>query len=195
MPNTTPKHALPYPLPTEPVNQGAANFQALATKLDSEYLIPPGGAAGAYLAKSSAADFAAGWVPLGGGWVPAGGTPGQVLSKTTGADFDTQWVTPAGGGGGPTTIRGVVSAAGAVSQGTGFTVVKGSTGIYTLNFTVAFAAAPVVVLTVLDATGGSQWTANLTSVSASSAVLFIRKNTTGNGSAIDAIFHFVAMAP
>lgn len=98
---TTPKHALPYPAPTDPVNQGAANFQSLATALDSAILVPSGGAAGSYLAKTSATDFATGWVPLGGGWVPAGGAIGQVLTKTGSADYATGWQTPSGGGAGP----------------------------------------------------------------------------------------------
>jgi hypothetical protein len=71
----------------------------------------------------------------------------------------------AGGGFTPpgtvTAITGHVSAAGAILAGTGFTVVKGAAGIYTVNFTTAFSAAPLVLLAVLNvnAQRGAQLTA------------------------------------
>jgi len=67
--------------------------------------VPPGGAAGYILAKSSAADYSTVWEPPGGGpagppgqGVPAGGTTGQQLAKSSGADYATTWVTPAAAG-------------------------------------------------------------------------------------------------
>jgi len=97
----TPIHALPYPTPSDPVNQGALNFNQLATALDGK-LPPKGGASGLFLAKSSSSDYAYAWVPLGGGLVPAGGAAGQVLTKTSSTDYASSWQTPTGGGGGGT---------------------------------------------------------------------------------------------
>lgn len=57
------------------------------------------------------------------------------------------WVAPL------TEIRGRVSGAGAIIQGTGFTVVRNSTGHYTVTFGVAFAAAPNVQVTATNTSG------------------------------------------
>lgn len=46
-------------------------------------------------------------------------------------------------------IRGRVTTLGVITAGTGFTVTKGGAGLYTINFTNAFFAAPTV--TVLSA--------------------------------------------
>jgi len=98
---STPVHALPYPAASDPVNQGAANFNSLATAIDPK-LPPKGGASGALLTKSGAGDYAYGWTPLAGGLVPAGGVAGQVLTKASATDYATSWQTPSGGGGGGT---------------------------------------------------------------------------------------------
>lgn len=132
---STPNHALPYPASTDPVNQGATNFQSLATATDGAIFVPKGGAAGTVLKKNTATDYDCGWValptggmvPAGGatgqalvkssatdyatGWStiagqPAGGTAGQVLTKSSATDFASYWATPTGGGGsGATTWR------------------------------------------------------------------------------------------
>jgi hypothetical protein len=172
----TPKHALPYPAATDPVNQGAANIQALATAVDNGIFVPAGGATGSYLAKSSAADYAAGWVPLGGGFVPAGGAAGTLLQKSAATDYATQWaaggLVPAGGaagqvlgkstaadyatswqtmsgGGGPSSAPvayGRVSGAGALIAGVGFTVSRSATGTYAVVLSVTLAVAPIVIV-------------------------------------------------
>lgn len=43
------------------------------------------------------------------------------------------------------TIRGNVAANGSILAGTGFTVTKGTAGIYTINFSDTFSAAPSIV--------------------------------------------------
>lgn len=66
-----------------------------------------------------------------------------------------------GGGGGVTPpvssingVTGIISAAGLIAGGTGFTVVKGAAGVYSINYTVPFAALPVVLIgAVMDIFG------------------------------------------
>lgn len=50
------------------------------------------------------------------------------------------------------TVDGQVSATGTIVLGTGYSVSHGSTGNYTVTFTNAFAAAPIVVVSIADAT-------------------------------------------
>lgn len=61
--------------------------------------IPPAGATGQVLTKTSNDDFNVEWAShssvVG---VPSGGTTGQVLTKVSGTDHDLQWATPASGG-------------------------------------------------------------------------------------------------
>jgi hypothetical protein len=51
-------------------------------------------------------------------------------------------------------ITGSVHSGGTVLQGSGFSSVKNSTGVYTVTFSVAFAAAPMVLLTTNQAGAG-----------------------------------------
>jgi hypothetical protein len=120
---TTPNHALPYPAGTDPVSDGATNFQNLATAVDPALLpkggtpdyalfkngtadyaaqwrgpvvtIPAGGAAGQVLGKQASTDYQVGWLTVKG--VPAGGVAGAHLVKNSGTDYDMVW-TPAAGG-------------------------------------------------------------------------------------------------
>ena len=48
-------------------------------------------------------------------------------------------------------VRGTVNADGTIVAGAGFTVTKGATGFYTINFTVPFSSTPTVTLTITDA--------------------------------------------
>jgi len=89
---TTPIHALPYPAGTDPVSDGAVNFQGLATAVDGK-LVPkggtPSGLAAAVLAKNTGTDYDAGWRAMLG--LPGGGAAGQILTKNTSTDGDVRW--------------------------------------------------------------------------------------------------------
>lgn len=51
----------------------------------------------------------------------------------------------------PRTVTGVVTSAGVITSGTGFTVAHSATGQFDITFTAAFTVAPVVVAAVLTA--------------------------------------------
>lgn len=55
------------------------------------------------------------------------------------------------------TIRGTVNADGTIAAGSGFTVTKGAAGVYTINFSTAFAAVPSVQATAGQAGAGASW--------------------------------------
>ncbi len=90
-------------------------------------------------------------------------------------------------------IRGVVSPAGAIFTGSGFTVSHDGPGQYTLTFNTAFAGPPAVTLTC--DTGGvtAHFFAQTEGVHASSAG--VRIKSTNTGSDIDGFFHFIAIGP
>lgn len=44
-------------------------------------------------------------------------------------------------------VRGLITAAGGITAGTGFTISKGGAGLYGINFTKAFLVAPTVTIT------------------------------------------------
>lgn len=67
------------------------------------------------------------------------------------------------------TITGIVTSAAGITAGTGFSVVNNSAGVYTVSFTVPFAAAPVVLVTSISG-GGDDVTSNLRSASTSGFV-------------------------
>jgi len=97
---------------------------------------------------------------------------------------------PQSGTGGETlrTIRGNITAAGGITNGSGFTITKGAAGIYTVNFTTNFNSAPSVV-SVIEANLGIT---NTNGVTAASAVI----NTwTVAGAATDRSFSFIAIGP
>lgn len=69
------------------------------------------------------------------------------------------------------TVVGRVNGTGSVAQGAGYTVSKGSTGNYTINFSPAFASTPVVVA---NSYGNSDNILSVTSVTSSSCGIRIR---------------------
>jgi hypothetical protein len=87
-------------------------------------------------------------------------------------------------------LTGQVAADASIDAGTGFTVAAGATGVYTITFDSAFAAAPTVIATVFDNTGSR--VAHITSVSAADVVIQVRE---GGGTARDKAFHFVVFGP
>ena len=84
-------------------------------------------------------------------------------------------------------IRGVVNASGIILAGSGFTVTKGPTGFFTVNFTSSFSDTPAVVVT---AQSGIDRIATCTSVSSSSAGIWTRDSA---GTATDNQFNFIAI--
>jgi alpha-tubulin suppressor-like RCC1 family protein len=89
-------------------------------------------------------------------------------------------------------IRGVLTAAGGIIVGTGFTVTKGTAGLYTIRFTTLFSAAPTVTATA-DSQGGNPRVAMTDGVTATLATIRIVVSTTG--ASIDAPVHFTAIGP
>ncbi len=87
-------------------------------------------------------------------------------------------------------IRGRVSIAGAILSGAGFTVTKGSAGVYTLNFTAPFSSRPSI--TAIAETVGDASIASTGSTGGSETLAIYR-----NASAVyaDASFHFIAIGP
>jgi hypothetical protein len=86
-------------------------------------------------------------------------------------------------------IRGVVSSTGSIIAGTGFTVTKGATGFFTVNFNPAFSGMPAVVVTPQSGIGRI---ATCTSMSASSTGIWTRDNT---ATPTDNQFDFIAIGP
>jgi len=86
---TTPGHSLPYPAGTDPVSDGAVNFQNLANAVDPA-LLPKGGAANQHLVKTTSTDYQTAWATPPAG-LPAGGTAGQIMVKNTSTDYDLRW--------------------------------------------------------------------------------------------------------
>lgn len=90
-------------------------------------------------------------------------------------------------------LVGHVNSNGTIAAGTGFTVVRNGTGDYTINFTVPFGAAPIVLVT--PGTTGVQATATIDTVGASSCRVKIANNSGAYGGTIgpsDAEFYFKA---
>lgn len=82
-------------------------------------------------------------------------------------------------------IRGVVTSAGAVSLGTGFTVVTTGTGLYTITITVPLPSIPIVIPTVFNAAGEATYT-----VATMSEIKISTFNTAG--AATNQAFAFIA---
>lgn len=112
------------------------------------------------LARLSAADANAGY--------PQSGTGGEVLR----------------------TIRGRVSSAGTILGGSGFTVTKGAAGVYTINFSTAFAATPTLVGNTIDS---NQGIVHESSTSSASSIIMNTRNLAGT--AADMAFGFIVIGP
>jgi hypothetical protein len=92
-------------------------------------------------------------------------------------------------------VRGVIANDGSIIRGEGFTAAHTATGRFTITFTTAFSAEPVVVCTRDNSAGLSPTTvfieinSNLTSASA------VQVMTSSGGSLSDAGFRFIAIGP
>ncbi len=100
------------------------------------------------------------------------------------------YIQPGTGGERIKIIRGVISSAGAITAGAGFTAAKAATGKYTITFTTAFSAQPAVTASAIDS-GGINISALVGSVAASATIDF--RNATN--AYTDTAFHFIAIGP
>lgn len=89
-----------------------------------------------------------------------------------------------------TIIRGTVNANGTIAGGAGFTVTKTGTGTYTINYTVAFSAAPSASITLADFTG-TPFCVAASSVAGSSSLVA----RTPAGVTTDCSFSFITVGP
>lgn len=87
-------------------------------------------------------------------------------------------------------VTGSVSAVAAILAGTGFTVAHPGAGVYTVTFTTALSAAPVVVVTVNSAAAGLFATADLVVAGSFRVVTWNSFTTAG-----DEPFNFLAFVP
>lgn len=85
-----------------------------------------------------------------------------------------------------TMLTGIVSGAGAILGGTGFTVVRTALGIYAITFTTAFAATPTVLATSAVQNG------IIVSVDQVTTTGFRLENVTAGGVSVDQPFNFIA---
>lgn len=86
-------------------------------------------------------------------------------------------------------IRGVVNSAGTILAGTGFTVTKGPTGYYTINFSPSFSGLPAVTVSPQS---GIARIALCTSVTTGATGIWTRDT---GGVAVDNQFNFIAIGP
>lgn len=91
----------------------------------------------------------------------------------------------------PRIVRGTVSAAGAIVNGSGFSSVKNTTGDYTVTFTAPFGSAPIVV----PGAGTTAFGAKLkSSVAPTESAFSVYTFITSTGVLNDGEFTFTAVA-
>lgn len=95
--------------------------------------------------------------------------------------------------GGLRIIAGQVTSAGAVSTGTGFSITKGATGIYSIVFTTAFSEVPRVVLTPI--TNADRAGAQLSTGTRSTTQIDVFFFDTSAATNADVDFCFIAIGP
>ena len=86
-------------------------------------------------------------------------------------------------------IRGTINADGTIARGTGFTVTKGTTGYYTINFSTAFKTVPDVVATTV----GLGWVASRDTLAVGRARVMLMD--VPSLAMINAEFSFIAIGP
>ena len=91
-------------------------------------------------------------------------------------------------------IHGSVASDGSIVAGTGFTITKTGTGAYTINFTSAFGTVPIVILTSLGSTIALRAAELVAATPPTVNDAHVQTYDVANVSAIDAAFHFFALA-
>lgn len=94
--------------------------------------------------------------------------------------------------GGLRIVRGSVTAAGAIDAGTGFTIAKTGTGLYTITFSPAFSAVPSVVASA-GTTAGALFAKQQNGTTPTSSEFKVV--TTTSAAVTDSAFHFIAAGP
>jgi hypothetical protein len=89
-------------------------------------------------------------------------------------------------------VRGVLTGAGGIIVGSGFTAAHPSSGTYTITFTPAFSAQPAVTVSA-DSGGAVPLVATTSGVTASTAGIKLFYSTTG--AVNDGALHFIAIGP
>lgn len=110
------------------------------------------------------------------------GSTGNVLTVAGGVPT---WAAPASVG---VTITGTVSSTGTVVRGSGFSSVRNSTGSYTVTFTSAFAAIPIIMVTQIPGAVSS----NSIGIGTPATTGFNCFSQTGGVGPTDVSFSFVA---
>lgn len=87
-------------------------------------------------------------------------------------------------------IRGRVNSNGTLAQGSGFTCAKTATGRYTITFSTAFSAEPIVVITSM----GNEVAAHVSPSPTVGGVIY-RTFTSTTSADADAPGHFIAIGP
>lgn len=88
-------------------------------------------------------------------------------------------------------LRGIVNANGTIQKGIGFTITKGTAGIYTVNFTQPFSDVPAFA-GFIGQTGGIRAIKGNGPATASAVGV---ATLDGAGTLTDSEFHFVAVGP
>jgi hypothetical protein len=113
-------------------------------------------------------------------------------STTSGIFYNFRGAVIASGPLGQKVVTGSVSAAGVVLAGTGYTVVAGGSGAYTVNFAAGtFSAAPVVVITP---SYGPAVAVGISSITATSFAFQVIGPLPSSGAGLNAAFTFIAAA-
>lgn len=156
----------------------------------------------------------AGSVTTPGGGVSAGAITGsgltmatnRLLGRTTASSGAIEEITVGSGlslsggsltaTGGTTIIRGRVNGDGTIAAGTGFSITRTATGRYTITFTSAFSAVPVVLLTPRAGAGGATAaTAVIDNFNAAPTTTSTRVFILSAGTYTDLEWDFMAIAP
>jgi hypothetical protein len=102
---------------------------------------------------------------------------------------DGSWQVPSSAG--LTGITGSAGSTGTVVAGTGWSIVRNSVGNYTVTYTSAFPATPVVFVQTVESVA-TPTDAIIAGANSSSFTVIIYNSTTGLGSPVDQGFYFLA---
>lgn len=90
-------------------------------------------------------------------------------------------------------IRGKVSAAGGVSFGSGFSVTRNSTGVYTITYSTPFPSGQWPIITASAESNGT--VARFAMINAPTHIAAVIRTVNGSGTAVDDDFYFIVVGP